>query len=73
MIRNVIKSQKCENALLEKMSKSSFQLISFSNCQIVIPCKVSTIKKAENVLDILFLSDTKNVFSHQNNVGTLKL
>ncbi len=59
MIRKVMTIlKKSENALLEKILKSNFQLFFFSNCQIVIPYTVSNIRKDKNVLYIYFKSET---------------
>jgi hypothetical protein len=55
--------KKCdENALLEKNFKVVFSTYFVSNCQTVIPHKVSGIKKAKNVLVIFLLSDQETCF-----------
>jgi hypothetical protein len=67
MIRNgnVMKiSKKAENAQLEKNCLSQiFTCFFFSNCQIVIAYKVSTLKKAKNVLYIFLKSDQKRILT----------
>jgi hypothetical protein len=64
MIRNVMKIlKKFENALIDKSSKSYLQIFFFSNCQKVVPYKVSKVKKQNMYSMYVFSKIKKHVFT----------